>query len=178
MPCLGRTRCQNSGFCLLRVSIRFCFTIRGIPSAYHGRHTIRLHAGCTKRKRRGRDPIALLWRGVNTSGSRDNRYGKCIVGLNLEPAACFRAIRKPPRNAPRLPIQTNNRATSEPHTHVMSNENKFPSKTGSSTPSPERAQEPAAGASILPQGRRRAEDGTQRGQSKQAKTCRGPPSIS
>ena len=126
----------------------FCFTIRGIPSAYHGWHTIRLHAGCTKRKRRGRDPIALLWRGVNTSGSRDNRYGKCIVGLNLEPAACFRAIRKPPRNAPRLPIQTNNRATSEPHTHAMSNENKFPSKTGSSTPSPERAQEGTRSGSI------------------------------
>ena len=34
-----------------------------------------------------------------------------------------------PRNAPRLPIQTNNHTTSEPHTHVMSNENKFPLKT-------------------------------------------------
>jgi len=33
-----------------------------------------------------------------------------------------------PRNAPRLPIQTNNHTTSEPHTHVMSNENKFPLK--------------------------------------------------
>jgi hypothetical protein len=31
-----------------------------------------------------------------------------------------------PRNAPRLPIQTNNHTTSEPHTHaVMSNENEF-----------------------------------------------------
>jgi len=36
-----------------------------------------------------------------------------------------------PKNAPRLPIQTNNHTTSELHTHVMSNENKFPSKRAS-----------------------------------------------
>jgi hypothetical protein len=39
----------------------------------------------------------------------------------------FNLFESTPRNAPRLPIQTNNHATSEPHTHVMSyNENKFP----------------------------------------------------
>jgi len=37
------------------------------------------------------------------------------------------------KNAPRLPIQTNNHA-SEPHTHVMSNENKFPLKKRSTGP--------------------------------------------
>ena len=36
-----------------------------------------------------------------------------------------------PKNASRLPIQTNNHTTSELHTHVMSNENKFPSKRAS-----------------------------------------------
>ena len=40
----------------------------------------------------------------------------------------FKWFESTPRNAPRLPIQTNNHATSEPHTHVMSNENKFPLK--------------------------------------------------
>jgi hypothetical protein len=40
----------------------------------------------------------------------------------------FNWFESTPRNAPRLPIQTNNYATSEPHTHVMSNENKFPSR--------------------------------------------------
>jgi hypothetical protein len=38
----------------------------------------------------------------------------------------FNWFESTPRNAPRLPIQTNNHTTSEPHTHVMSNENKFP----------------------------------------------------
>ena len=39
----------------------------------------------------------------------------------------FNWFESTPRNAPRLPIQTNNHATSEPHTHVMSmKENKFP----------------------------------------------------
>jgi hypothetical protein len=37
----------------------------------------------------------------------------------------FNWFESTPRNAPRLPIQTNNHTTSEPHTHVMSNENKF-----------------------------------------------------
>ena len=41
----------------------------------------------------------------------------------------FNWFESTPRNAPRLPIQTNNHTTSEPHTHVMSNENKFPLKT-------------------------------------------------
>jgi hypothetical protein len=41
----------------------------------------------------------------------------------------FNLFESTPINAPRLPIQTNNHATSEPHTHVMSNENKFPLKT-------------------------------------------------
>ena len=40
----------------------------------------------------------------------------------------FNWFESTPRNAPRLPIQTNNHTTSEPHTHVMSNENKFPLK--------------------------------------------------
>ena len=40
----------------------------------------------------------------------------------------IRNFESTPRNAPRLPIQTNNHTTSEPHTHVMSNENKFPLK--------------------------------------------------
>jgi hypothetical protein len=41
----------------------------------------------------------------------------------------FNLFEPTPRNASRLPIQTNNHATSEPHTHVMSyNENKFPLK--------------------------------------------------
>ena len=38
----------------------------------------------------------------------------------------FNWFESTPRNAPRLPIQTNNHTTSELHTHVMSNENKFP----------------------------------------------------
>jgi hypothetical protein len=43
----------------------------------------------------------------------------------------FNWFESTPRNAPRLPIQTNNHTTSEPHTHVMSNENKFPLKNTS-----------------------------------------------
>ena len=40
----------------------------------------------------------------------------------------FNWFESTPKNAPRLPIQTNNHATMKPHTHVMSNENKFPLK--------------------------------------------------
>jgi len=51
-----------------------------------------------------------------------------VLVISLMFMLCLTKINSHCRNAPRLPIQTNNHTTSEPHTHVMSNENKFPLK--------------------------------------------------
>ena len=59
--------------------------------------------------------------GVINSGRHDSPHTRksSLYYDSGEKNGCF-------LNAPRLPIQTNNHTTSELHTHVMSNENKFP----------------------------------------------------
>jgi len=77
--------------------------------------------------------VLATWTGGQRGGTPAPRPDRASPPEERHPVypQRFSWFESTPRNAPRLPIQTNNHATSEPHTHVMSNENKFPLKINS-----------------------------------------------
>jgi hypothetical protein len=119
-------------------------------SLLHGRihlsEALRFVHDAPQRELVGRTQLAILYHpqlGSSTTTEGEVKALPCSAhlvhhgGLLVAPRRLhtahtrFNRFASTPRNAPRLPIQTNNHTTSEPHTHVMSNENKFPLKRSS-----------------------------------------------